>query len=698
MALIKQFDLAGVGSSVQFGKGGTQINSASGAFNMQNAAQSALVNVRVLDPVIASDAATKNYVDNAIQGLSVKQSVAAATTVVGGNITLSGLQTIDGYSVQAGDRILVKNQTNPTENGIYVAATGAWTRATDANTGAELAGAFVFVEDQTGATQSNTGWTVATVPPITIGSTNITWAQFSGAGSYTAGAGLSLSGGVFSANVDNVTTAIIGNDIVVAGGTAGKTLVSTGATEATWGAISLTNGSNAITGTLSVANGGTGASSLTAHGVLVGEGTSAVAALAVGTTGQVLLGVTGLDPAFGNINLASSAAVGSTILGLANGGTGADLTATAGGIVYGNTTDLQVSAAGTSGQILQSNGTSAPSFVDVSTVAVTGAANIGAGPGQVYSSLSSGTLDFNTISSVDSQITVNTDNVAHEVTLQLNDGNILINNLSGTLAVTKGGTGLSTVTAGNILYTTALNTFSAAPITSFGLSLLNDANSTAAQTTLGLTIGLNVEAWSARLDGLAALNSTGLMVQTGSATYTDVTIAASTAAGMQGINLVNGSGVSGAPTVGLDIAGLTQTTPTLDNAMLLPAFDGTNNVKISLQDIAAKVKLDNPVDPLFMYNNGITATTVMTAALPTNARVGRICVEVTTPFVGDGILVESLNGFLSTDRVSTYVDMTTAGIYIIDLAASATSDGAVTVTITGTGGSCNVNLNYNIIA
>lgn len=150
------------------------------------------------DPVNSLDAATKQYVDAVSEGLHVHASVVAATTT---NINLSTAvqngSVLDGITLSTGNRILIKNQTNKTENGIYVvSATGAPTRALDFDTPAEIDGGdFVFVLG--GTINDNTGWVqVNTIGAV--GSNDIEFTQFTGAGTYTAGSGLSLSGTQFS--------------------------------------------------------------------------------------------------------------------------------------------------------------------------------------------------------------------------------------------------------------------------------------------------------------------------------------------------------------------------------------------------------------------------------------------------------------------------------------------------------------------
>jgi hypothetical protein len=151
------------------------------------------------DPTTSLQLATKQYVDNTAQGLSAKTAVYVATTA---NITLSGEQTIDGFTTSA-SRVLVKNQTTTSQNGIYVSSASTWTRATDADTWAELISAFVFVSQ--GTIYGDTGWTCTVDAGGTLGITAVTWVQFSGAGTYTAGTGLTLTGTQFS--ITNVGTA-----------------------------------------------------------------------------------------------------------------------------------------------------------------------------------------------------------------------------------------------------------------------------------------------------------------------------------------------------------------------------------------------------------------------------------------------------------------------------------------------------------
>ena len=155
-------------------------------------------------PSAATDIVNKLYVDTVAQGLNPKAACKAGTLT---NITLSGLQTIDGYSVLAGNRVLVKNQTATADNGIYVASASAWIRATDMDVWAEVPGAYTVVLN---GSQANTAWVSTSADTGTIGVTPITFVQFSGVSTYYAGTGLTLASNTFSITNTGVTAATYG--------------------------------------------------------------------------------------------------------------------------------------------------------------------------------------------------------------------------------------------------------------------------------------------------------------------------------------------------------------------------------------------------------------------------------------------------------------------------------------------------------
>lgn len=151
------------------------------------------------DPTVGSDASTKNYVDTAVQsaaaGIDSKPSVRVIAT---SNISLTGLQSIDGVSVAAGDRVLVIGQTTAAQNGVYIAASTGWSRALDADqTGEITPGAFWFVEE--GTTNAKTQWRCNNTGTITIGTTSIAIVQFGAANMYSASNGIALTGTNFTA-------------------------------------------------------------------------------------------------------------------------------------------------------------------------------------------------------------------------------------------------------------------------------------------------------------------------------------------------------------------------------------------------------------------------------------------------------------------------------------------------------------------
>ncbi|MCD5994136.1 head decoration protein [Pseudomonas sp. CDFA 602] len=147
------------------------------------------------DAILPQQPVTLAQLNAAVAGYSWKSPVRAATTA---NITLSGAQTIDGVSIVAGDRVLVKSQTAGSGNGIYLASAGAWTRSTDFDAGNEALGAATFVSE--GTTLGNTVWLQTTDAPITIGTTALVFTQIASGATYTAGNGILIVGGAITAD------------------------------------------------------------------------------------------------------------------------------------------------------------------------------------------------------------------------------------------------------------------------------------------------------------------------------------------------------------------------------------------------------------------------------------------------------------------------------------------------------------------
>ena len=201
------------------------------------------------DPTSALQVATKQYVDNAVVGLSFKKSVRAASTT---NISLLGLQTVDGVSLVAGNRILVKNQTNAFENGIYDVNSGGWVRSPDLNIWSEIPSAFVFVEE--GTTNADASWVCTSDQGGTLETTSINWAQFGANNTVNAGTGLTKVGNTLNIANTGVTVGTYNNVTVNAQGqitSASNVSYLTGNQNITLSGDVTGSGANAITTTLS---------------------------------------------------------------------------------------------------------------------------------------------------------------------------------------------------------------------------------------------------------------------------------------------------------------------------------------------------------------------------------------------------------------------------------------------------------------
>jgi len=233
----------------------------------------------VATPTGSTDAANKAYVDAQLQGLDVKNSVRVATTANG---TLSSAfangQTVDGVSLSTGDRILLKNQSTGSENGIYtVNASGAPTRATDFDADSEVTGGtFFFVEE--GTVNADNGFVMTNDGTVTVGTTALTFTQFSGAGQVTAGSALTKSGNTLNVAVDDSSIEVSSDALrVKASGITNAMLA---------GSIDLTA---KVTGALPVGNGGTGLTSIAKGSVLVANSANTLSALDGGGSNDGIL-------------------------------------------------------------------------------------------------------------------------------------------------------------------------------------------------------------------------------------------------------------------------------------------------------------------------------------------------------------------------------------------------------------------------
>ena len=345
-------------------------------------------------PTASTDAATKQYVDDVAQGLAVQAPAIVASTGtyaamstgtvtynngtagVGATLTTTvALTAIDGVTLTVGDRIVIKDEAGGDlpNNGIYTyTSSTVLTRATDFDTPTEMAGGdFVFV--QQGTLYNDTGW-VMTDPVVTVGTSDVTFVQFSGAGSFTAGAGLTLTGTEFSVNTDNLTTDISGGNVVVKtsaqfttpdiGAATGTSLTATGNVAGgnltTVGVVSATGnviGGNVTTGGLVSAVGNVTGGNITTAGVVAATGNVSGGNLTTAGNIDTSAGIFNGD-GYGISNIAAGNIVGLNLSGISNGTSNVDIATADGNIT------------------MSVDGTGNVAVIDATGIVVTGTAGI----------------------------------------------------------------------------------------------------------------------------------------------------------------------------------------------------------------------------------------------------------------------------------------------------------------------------------
>lgn len=470
MAKYKDYGLEGVSSPLQIGKGGGTIVWTGTEFELRTPG-GGQATVHVSNPVNPDDVANKNYVDSQVQGISAKDPVMAATTT---NINLaSPTSNIDGYTVTNGDRILVKDQTDPKENGIYVWASGGATRATDAdniNPTTELRpGTLVLVIK--GVTHAGDGFAITqpSTGSITLGLDSIVWTKISQQKSFVATDGLIMVGNELRVGTDGVTTEISGDAVAVkSSSTPGQLLISggSGATP-TWGALDL-NDTNSVTDTLPTEHGGTGldASGWDEGRIIISDGNGGFNALDKGADNTVLKVENGTI-VYDKIVLSTDT---EGTLSVQQGGTGYTTYAN-GDLLYGDSGSLSKLPIGTQNQIMRVSPAGQVDWNDLdlgwSTIRGTLVSERG---GTGYSSYLDNDLLIGNASTGLDKLGVG---VSGQVLVVGPAGNIIWggidfsdpNSSTGTLPTDRGGTGRTAYNQGDLLIGDATSGLSILPVT-----------------------------------------------------------------------------------------------------------------------------------------------------------------------------------------------------------------------------------------
>jgi hypothetical protein len=642
---------------------GTGVSSIAGNLDMTS---NTIINLAT--PTNSTDAATKQYVDDVAQGLNIHDSCNAATTTtlatisggtvtynngtagVGATLTTTGTYTtIDGVTLADGMRILVKNEVTTANNGIYVRTSATvLTRAADFNTPTEMEGGdFTFVT--AGTLYDNTGW-VMTDPVTTVGTSPVTWVQFSGAGTYSAGTGLTLTGTTFSVNaaqsqitsVGTLTSlAVTGN--ISAGNVSATTFtgaLSGAATSATTAGTVTTNAqpnitstgtltSLAVTGNISAGN----VSATTFTGALSGAATSATTAGTVTTNAQpnitsvgtlTSLAVTATTTS-GNFATAGNITASFLVSNIATGTAPLTVTSTTLvpnlyvaranvadniNVVAGTGNNYLIFANAATGNI--SELTSTGLTANLSNNSITATTFVGALSGAATSATTAGTVTTNAQPNITSTGTLTSLGVSGTVTAPAFTAN--------TGVFTGNGSGLSAIAGANVTGTVANATFA----TSAGSATTAGTVTTAAQP--------NITSVSTSFTSLTFANA-----QTISGNNMTLTTGANTNAGTITGNWILSAGSRWNATYA-DLSEKYVADANYGPGTVL-VFGGVHEVTLSTKMDTTRVAGVVTTDAAYTMNSGLEAEFVADIALQ-----GRVPVKVIGPVFKGDLLVAASNG------------------------------------------------------
>ena len=566
-------------------------------------------------PVSAYDLVNKTYVDYFAAGLSWKTPAIAATTA---NLaSLSGLLTIDTVTLAAGDIVLVKNQSTASQNGIYLAASGAWSRSPGGDVWAEYVGALIFVVE---GSQAGSAWYCTAQPGGTLGTTSINWSNFSVSASYTAGTGLTLTGTQFS--ITPVGTAGI------YGSASSVPVITTNASgqvsAVTNTAIAISNTAVSGLGTMSTQN--ANAVAITGgviDGATVGATTAAtVRGTTITATSQFTGAGTGLTGTATSLSIGGNAATATSATTSTNLASGA-----AGSIPYQSAAaTTAMLAAGTNGQVL-TLAAGLPSWVTAGTGTVSSVAQSFTG-GLISVSgspiTSSGTLAL-TVAGTSGGVPYFSSGTTWATSAALAASALVIGGGAGAApAPTTTGTGVVTALG--------VNTGSAGAFVVNGGALGTPSSGTVTNLTGTASININgtVGATAASSAAVTTLNVTS-------------TIALSGSTGTSG-QVITSAGAS-APTWTTPFAGITVTDDTTTNATRYPLLSSVTTGTITGNNTSSTKLSFNP-------STGVLST----AGLTSTGAITYGGVTLTNAVTGTGKMVLDTSPTVNNPTVTNYVE------------------------------------------